>query len=106
MLSAADCCNGTLMGYSVFVGRTFLPPPEYNPLAPTSAPEHPTELPRGTSDLAVFANRFPGLTLDAPEPEGGPAHTCTGVGACEVVVRDEQRPPSREGQQMVERRPF
>lgn len=68
------------------LGRTFLPPPEYNPLAPTSDPEHPTELPRGTYDLAVFANRFPSLTLSAPEPEGGPAHTRAGVGACEVVV--------------------
>ncbi|WP_188971571.1 galactose-1-phosphate uridylyltransferase [Deinococcus aerolatus] len=68
------------------LGRTFLPPPEYNPLAPTSDPEHPTELPRGTYDLAVFANRFPSLTLEAPEPPPGPAHTRAGVGACEVVV--------------------
>src|SRR6185436_14223782 len=27
--------------------RTFLPPPEYNPLAPTADPAHPTELPEG-----------------------------------------------------------
>ncbi|MFC5848188.1 galactose-1-phosphate uridylyltransferase [Deinococcus petrolearius] len=68
------------------LGRTFLPPPEYNPLAPTSDPEHPTELPRGTYDIAVFANRFPSLTLTAPQPEPGPAGTRAGVGACEVVV--------------------
>ncbi len=68
------------------LGRTFLPPPEYNPLAPTSDPAHPTELPRGTYDLAVFANRFPSLTLEAPEPPPGPADTRAGVGACEVVV--------------------
>ncbi|WP_229753190.1 galactose-1-phosphate uridylyltransferase, partial [Deinococcus aerophilus] len=68
------------------MGRTFLPPPEYNPLAPTSDPAHPTELPRGTYDLAVFENRFPSLTLNAPDPQGGPAGTRAGVGACEVVV--------------------
>lgn len=68
------------------MGRTFLPPPEYNPLAPTSDPAHPTELPRGNYDLAVFQNRFPSLTLSAPEPESGPALTRAGVGACEVVV--------------------
>ncbi|QFP77827.1 galactose-1-phosphate uridylyltransferase [Deinococcus sp. AJ005] len=68
------------------LGRTFLPPPEYNPLAPTSDPAHPTELPRGIYDLAVFANRFPSLTLNAPEPPVGPAQTRAGVGACEVVV--------------------
>lgn len=28
-------------------GRTFLPPPEYNPLAVTTNPELPTELPQG-----------------------------------------------------------
>ncbi|MFC3860860.1 galactose-1-phosphate uridylyltransferase [Deinococcus antarcticus] len=68
------------------LGRTFLPPPEYNPLAPTSDPEHPTELPRGNYDIAVFDNRFPSLTLSAPEPDPGPALTRAGVGACEVVV--------------------
>ncbi len=66
------------------LGRTFLPPPEYNPLAPTSDPEHPTELPRGRYDLAVFDNRFPSLTLRAPEPEG--ELNRAGIGKCEVVV--------------------
>ena len=36
--------------------RTFLPPPEYNPLAPTTNPEFPTELPQGDYDVAVFDN--------------------------------------------------
>ena len=66
--------------------RTFLPPPEYNPLAPTSDPEHPSELPRGNYDIAVFENRFPSLILSAPKPDPGPALTRAGVGACEVVV--------------------
>ena len=41
--------------------RTFLPPPEYNPLAPTSDPAYPTELPGGNWEVAVFDNRFPAL---------------------------------------------
>lgn len=53
-------------------GRTFLPPPEYNPLAPTRDAAAPTELPAGDWDIAVFDNRFPALM----PPEG----------KCEVVV--------------------
>ncbi|PTA69665.1 galactose-1-phosphate uridylyltransferase [Deinococcus arcticus] len=68
------------------LNRTFLPPPEYNPLAPTTDSAHPTELPPGEYDLAVFENRFPSLSLHAPDPGEGPADTRAGVGACEVVV--------------------
>src|SRR5690349_439781 len=42
--------------------RTFLPPPEYNPLGPTTDPRHPTELPDGDYDAAVFENLFPTFT--------------------------------------------
>ena len=70
-------------------GRTFLPPPEYNPLAVTTDPAHPTEVPAGDWDVAVFDNRFPSLADvphgAAPPPEmivpTAPAH-----GHCEVVV--------------------
>src|SRR4051794_1859550 len=48
--------------------RTFLPPKEYNPLAPTTSPEHPTELPQGPYDVAVLENLFPTLSLDPGEP--------------------------------------
>src|SRR5215208_3680454 len=48
--------------------RTFLPPPEYNPLAPTGDPNHPTELPAGRYDVAVFENMFPTLTPLARNP--------------------------------------
>jgi UDPglucose--hexose-1-phosphate uridylyltransferase len=53
-------------------GRTFLPPPQYNPLAPTKDPAFPTEVPAGDWEVAVFDNRFPALA---------PPH-----GKCEVVV--------------------
>jgi UDPglucose--hexose-1-phosphate uridylyltransferase len=53
-------------------GRTFLPPPEYNPLAPTLDGAFPTEVPAGDWEIAVFDNRFPALAL----PQG----------KCEVVV--------------------
>jgi UDPglucose--hexose-1-phosphate uridylyltransferase len=66
--------------------RTFLPPPEYNPLAPTTSRDTPTELPAGDYDIAVFDNLFATM-----QPEVGPVPelsvpTRPGQGACEVVV--------------------
>lgn len=67
--------------------RTFLPPAEYNPLAPTRDPENPTELPQGKYDVAVFENRFPSLVPDPAEPPEVPGvRVAPGRGACEVVV--------------------
>jgi UDPglucose--hexose-1-phosphate uridylyltransferase len=67
-------------------GRTFMPPPEYNPLAQTTDPQNPTELPLGTYDVAVFDNRFPSLSLEAHDPPGSIIDTMPGTGKCEVVV--------------------
>jgi UDPglucose--hexose-1-phosphate uridylyltransferase len=67
--------------------RTFLPPPEYNPLAPTQDPAHPTELPAGDYEVAVFENGFPSLTLAAHDPPDIPSlSTEPARGVCEVVV--------------------
>ncbi len=66
--------------------RTFLPPPEYDPLSPTTDPRHPTELPQGNWEIAVFENRFPTLMADPPEPPDSIVRTAPGLGACEVVV--------------------
>jgi UDPglucose--hexose-1-phosphate uridylyltransferase len=69
-------------------GRTFLPPPEYNPLAVTRDPAHPTEVPAGRWDVAVFDNRFPSLGRQrggAPPPELI-VPTAPADGQCEVVV--------------------
>ena len=69
--------------------RTFLPPPQYNPLAVTTDPAHPTEVPAGAWDVAVFDNRFPSL---ATAPAGTPlppqliVATEPATGHCEVVV--------------------
>lgn len=67
-------------------GRTFMPPAEYNPLAPTTNPEFPTELPQGEYDVAVFENRFPSLTPLANSPPHCIVETLPANGACEVVV--------------------
>jgi UDPglucose--hexose-1-phosphate uridylyltransferase len=67
-------------------GRTFQPPPQYNPLAVTTDPRHPTELPAGNWDIAVFDNRFPSLTLAAQEAPASVVPTAPAFGACEVVV--------------------
>jgi UDPglucose--hexose-1-phosphate uridylyltransferase len=66
--------------------RTFLPPPEYNPLAPTTDPASPTEVPAGPWDVAVFENLFPALTLRAHDPPELAVPTAPGTGVCEVIV--------------------
>ena len=66
--------------------RTFLPPPEYNPLAPSSDPENPTELPLGAYDAAVFENRFPTLFGASHDPPTAIVPTLPAGGVCEVVV--------------------
>lgn len=66
--------------------RTFLPPPEYNPLAPSRDPDHPTEVPEGPWDVAVFDNLFPTLTGLAHDPPSLIVETRPGRGSCEVVV--------------------
>lgn len=63
-----------------------MPPPEYNPLAPTKDPQFPTELPKGNYDIAVFDNRFPSLIPSAPNPPVEIVETLPANGACEVVV--------------------
>ncbi len=66
--------------------RTFLPPKEFNPLAPTTDPKFPTELPQGAYDVAVFENLFPTLTGLAHDPPSSIVDMRPGKGACEVVV--------------------
>src|SRR5829696_4308516 len=65
--------------------RTFLPPAEFNPLAPARDPAHPTEVPAGAWDVAVFDNRFPTLAIDAGDPPRLEVATAPGTGVCEVV---------------------
>lgn len=66
--------------------RTFLPPPQYNPLLVTTDPAHPTELPSGNWDVAVFDNRFPSLGGVGDPPPELIVPTAPSAGACEVVV--------------------
>ncbi len=66
--------------------RTFLPPPEYNPLRATDEGEHATELPAGDYDVAVFDNLFPALSFAAHEPPALRIPTEPARGHCEVVV--------------------
>lgn len=66
--------------------RTFKPPPAFNPLAPMSDLAHPTELPAGAYDVAVFENLFPTLSPAATAAPPLYVPTRPGVGACEVVV--------------------
>lgn len=75
--------------------RTFLPPPQYNPLAVTTDPRQPTELPNSDWDIAVFDNRFPSLT-STTEAETLPeliVPTAPASGQCEVVVFGRDQTP-------------
>ena len=51
--------------------RTFLPPAEYNPLAPSRDGQHPTEVPAGPWGLPS-SKLFPTLALTAHDPPAGP----------------------------------
>jgi UDPglucose--hexose-1-phosphate uridylyltransferase len=67
--------------------RTFLPSLEDDPLAPTTDPRRPTELPTGAYDVAVFENRFPSLSLHCgPPPPVEGVEAAAAFGSCEVVV--------------------
>jgi UDPglucose--hexose-1-phosphate uridylyltransferase len=68
--------------------RTFFPPPDYNPLAPTKPGGFPTEIPAPTYEIVTFENKFPSLRRDPPEPavEGTdltPVQPAEGI--CEVL---------------------
>jgi UDPglucose--hexose-1-phosphate uridylyltransferase len=79
--------RGEWVAYAAFrQNRTYQPPPQYNPLAPTRDAEHPTEMPAGDYEIAVFDNRFPSLALDAHEPPAHTVPTAPANGQCEVVV--------------------
>lgn len=66
--------------------RTFMPPKEFDPLAPTKSDDFPTELPAGDYDVAVFANLFASLDWNATEAPESTVDTRRANGRCEVVV--------------------
>lgn len=66
--------------------RTYQPPPQYNPLAPMRDAAHPTEMPQGDYDIAVFDNRFPSLALEATDAPSLTVPSMPARGHCEVVV--------------------
>jgi UDPglucose--hexose-1-phosphate uridylyltransferase len=72
--------------------RTFFPPPDYNPLAPTQPGGFPTEVPFPDYDLVVFENKFPSLSPH-PQHPAVPGSALTPVrpsgGVCEVVCYTE-----------------
>ncbi|MBA3541996.1 MAG: galactose-1-phosphate uridylyltransferase [Deltaproteobacteria bacterium] len=73
--------------------RTFLPPPEWNPLAPTTDPAHPTEVPAGAWDVAVFENRFSALGAQpgmAVPPQIVATAPCGGRTEVVVFTQDPQ----------------
>jgi UDPglucose--hexose-1-phosphate uridylyltransferase len=79
--------RGTWVAYAAHrQDRTFLPPPEYNPLLPSDSSDPPTELPIGDYDVAVFDNLFPTFERSAHDPPRLSVATLPARGRCEVVV--------------------
>ena len=73
--------------------RTFFPPPDYDPLAPTKPGGFPTEVPAPTYEIVVFENKFPSLRREPPAPvvegtELTPVLPARGI--CEVVCYTPQ----------------
>jgi UDPglucose--hexose-1-phosphate uridylyltransferase len=67
--------------------RTFLPPADSNPLAPTLDAANPTELPVGRYKVAVFENRFPSFAAEPGVPPNiAGIETRPATGRAEVVV--------------------
>lgn len=67
--------------------RTFLPPKEFDPLAPSKPGGFPTEIPFENFEIAVFQNRWPSLSPRAGEaPDNLPVPTRDAHGDCEVIV--------------------
>jgi UDPglucose--hexose-1-phosphate uridylyltransferase len=66
--------------------RTFLPPPGWDPLAPTTDPDHPTEVPAGAWEVAVFENLFSALGAAERAVPHEIVATAPAGGRCEVVV--------------------
>lgn len=64
--------------------RTFLPPANEDPLAPTRPGGYPSEIPEANYQVVVFENRFPSLTLNG-EPSTEEGDRRPALGRCEVV---------------------
>lgn len=73
-----DPLSGEWVAYASHrMNRTFMPPANEDPLAPTVSNHLPTEIPSPDYDVVVFENRFPSFsmhmsrTLGADEKDGG-----------------------------------
>ncbi|CAB0502604.1 galactose-1-phosphate uridylyltransferase [Corynebacterium diphtheriae bv. mitis] len=60
-----DPLTNTWVAYAAHrMNRTFMPPANENPLAPTTPGNLPTEIPSPTYDVVVFENRFPSFSMN------------------------------------------
>lgn len=66
--------------------RTFMPPANENPLAPTTPGNLPTEVPAGDYDVVVFENRFPSFSTRIAMPDD-PADYAWAVDGEDLVPR-------------------
>lgn len=89
-----DPLTGDWIAYAAHrMNRTFMPPANENPLAPSTPGQLPTEIPSPEYDVVVFENRFPSFSMHMSVPEDY-AYTVDGndlyprkpaLARCEVV---------------------
>ncbi|SDS55229.1 UDPglucose--hexose-1-phosphate uridylyltransferase [Corynebacterium timonense] len=66
--------------------RTFLPPANEDPLAPTRPGQKPSEIPEGDYQVVVFENRFPSLSMASRGASlDGLVEAAPATARCEVV---------------------
>ena len=66
-----DPLTGEWVAYASHrMNRTFMPPANENPLAPTREGQAPSEIPSPDYDVVVFENRFPSFSLHMEATEG------------------------------------
>ncbi|KXB53424.1 UTP--hexose-1-phosphate uridylyltransferase [Corynebacterium sp. CMW7794] len=63
-----DPLTGEWVAYAAHrMNRTFMPPANENPLAPSTSGNLPTEIPSPSYDVVVFENRFPSFALNVDD---------------------------------------
>ncbi len=73
--------------------RTYKPPEGHCPLCPTRDPRFPTEVTAPGYEIAVFENRFPSFSANAPPPAVGSTElyeVAYARGVCEVVLYTQE----------------
>lgn len=83
-----DPLTGHWVAYAAHrMNRTFMPPANENPLAPSIPGQLPTEVPADDYDVVVFENRFPAFSRGAELNSDGPQLSSDNLGIPRLPAR-------------------